>query len=376
MDEIKIKQTRTELHTHLMGMLSAKEMLNMVSDYLSEVYWPISKSIDENSTYISTKDLYKSVDAINALSIPQGSQENYDVGLKDIYTNRNQLINFIISQISITKSIPENIVEEKIYNDYFNRSIKELIDQGVQYTEISYSNIDRISKFKLKEEYKDKIKYIFLLSSNRFNKVGPARIKELENAINNNLSIGYDFMGKETPLVDAELRETGRESYYRKIDAVLKELVKSNNSVLRIHSGEAIGTEENTEKIFRIIDKIKENNGYSNFPPPELRIGHGVHYNKSEYYYKFLKDNNVIVEINASSNYALSNIGDLDDLPYLDYLEHNIPIVLSTDGHGAYNTSILLEDKKALLYFLKNRCGAGYEYVTKLDESIREEKMR
>ena len=183
-------------------------------------------------------------------------------------------------------------------------------------------------------------------------------------------------MGKETPLVDAELRETGRESYYRKIDAVLKELVKSNNSVLRIHSGEAIGTEENTEKIFRIIDKIKENNGYNNFPPPELRIGHGVHYNKSEYYYKFLKDNNVIVEINASSNYALSNIGDLDDLPYLDYLEHNIPIVLSTDGHGAYNTSILLEDKKALLYFLKNRCGAGYEYVTKLDESIREEKMR
>ena len=54
-----------------------------------------------------------------------------------------------------------------------------------------------------------------------------------------------------------------------------------------------------------------------------------------------------IVEINASSNYALDNIDEYSDIPYNYYLDNGIPIVISSDGHGLYDTSKQEEDKIA-----------------------------
>ena len=126
-----------------------------------------------------------------------------------------------------------------------------------------------------------------------------------------------------------------------------------------------------SERIFRIIDEIKMEKGYQNFPPPEFRIGHGVRYNKSDYYFEFMKKNHVIVEINAISNLALSNIDSIDELPYIDYLEHGIPIAISTDGHGAYSTATIIEDKIAYYnYLLANRSEAYSRHLIQESEFI------
>ena len=90
-------------------------------------------------------------------------------------------------------------------------------------------------------------------------------------------------------------------------------------------------------------------------PPPEIRIGHGVYFNSSSYeYLRLLKKFGCIVEINASSNYALGNIRNYLQLPYNYYLNHGIPVVISSDGHGLYDTEKSIEDNIASTIATKN----------------------
>lgn len=375
MDHLDLKQTKTELHTHLMGMLSAKEFLMLLSKYSNYIYWPMNKTEDENSQYVALNEVIDNVYAINSISIPLGNRRPYEEGLRDLYRNRSELIAFVIKIFALSNSIDELEAQRIIYNDYINRCLKELIDNGVKYAEISFANENIIEHFDQVEETRGKIKYTFLLCTQRTNKVGPSMQEKIKKAYEKEISIGFDFMGMETPLDDDELKDTGRKSYYRKLNAALQVLVTCPNSVLRIHSGEALGTEENSEKIFRIIDRIKLDNGYKDFPPPELRIGHGIHYIKNDYYYSFLKENNAIVEINSVSNFALSNINSFEELPYLDYLNNDIPIVLSTDGHGVYSTATLLEDKIAYYNYLKNSMPEAYEKLIEWENDYIEKKV-
>ena len=370
------EQTRTELHTHLMGMLTANEFLKLLAKYSKYIYWPISKTEDENSIYIDSDRLINNREAIRAISIPDDEIRPYEDGLKELYRNRGELMKFVAKSFASANGLEENVAQYIIYNDYFNRSIKELIVQGVKYTEISFSDEDIIEHLKIDDEIKDKIKYSFLLCTRRYSKVGPSVQEKIKRACKKGDAVGFDFMGFETPIDKEELRKTGRKSWYRKIDAVLEVLRLFPNSVLRIHSGEAVGTEENSEKIFRIIDVLKKDKGYDGFPPPEFRIGHGVHYVKTDYYYNFLIKNHAIVEINGTSNIKLSNINDISELPYIDYLEHGIPIALSTDGHGAYDTKVILEDKIAYLNFLKRRIPEAYSLLTEWENSYLEKKVR
>ena len=369
------EQTKTELHTHLMGMLSAEEFLKLLIKYSDIIYWPINKSEAADSQYIATKKLLESQDAIRAISIPLGERRPYDEGLKELYRNRSELLSFVIKKFAITNNIDEQKVQYLIYNDYFNRCLSELITNGVQYTEISFANEDIIQHFIVDETIQKKIKYTFLLCTQRTNSVGPSMQEKIKRAYENGIAVGFDFMGMETPLDKDELKKTGRKSYYKKVNAVLQVLINYPNSVLRIHSGEAVGTEENSEKIFKIIDEIKSDNGYKDFPPPELRIGHGVHYIKTDYYYEFLRRNHAIIEINAISNIALSNINSLDELPYLDYLEHGIPIALSTDGHGAYSTAIIFEDRIAYLQYLKSKVPEAYSKLVDWESDYLKKKV-
>ena len=368
------RQTRTELHTHLMGMLSADNFFRLLAKYSDTIYWPMNKAIDENTTYISIREIPSYSLAKEAIAIPLGKKRDYEEGLRDIYRNRTGLLSYIIENYSLKNGISIEEAKYKIYNNYFNVALRELMHSGVKYVEISFANEDIISHLKPSVS-DDKIQYRFLLCTQRTNSVGPTMQEKIKRAYENGVAIGFDIMGMETPIDADELKKTGKRSFYKKLDALIKVLINYQNSVLRIHSGEAIGTEENTEKIFRIIDDIKQENGYKDFPPPELRIGHGVHYNKTEYYYEFLRKNNVIVEINATSNLALSNISSMDELPYIDYLNHGINIAISTDGHGAYSTNTILEDKIALLEYLKNETPEGYDKIVDFESDYLDKKV-
>ena len=76
-------------------------------------------------------------------------------------------------------------------------------------------------------------------------------------------------------------------SFKRKLEMLVDVLKDDSNGVntLRIHSGESKISLGNTEWILETLLEIKEKHNLSNplheiLPPPEIRIGHGVYFDK------------------------------------------------------------------------------------------------
>jgi hypothetical protein len=195
-----------------MGMLTANEFLKLLAKYSRYIYWPINKTEDENSKYVSTDSLINNQEAIRAISIPKNEVRPYEQGLKELYRNRGELIKFVIKSFAITNNIDWKKAQEIIYNDYFNRGMRELIGHGVKYTEISFSDEEIIESLELDEEIKDNIHYSFLLCTRRYGKVGPAKQEIIRKACQKGYAIGFDFMGFETPIEKIELNRTGTKS--------------------------------------------------------------------------------------------------------------------------------------------------------------------
>ena len=106
-------------------------------------------------------------------------------------------------------------------------------------------------------------------------------------------------------------------------------------------------------------------------PPPEIRIGHGIYFDKNnKNYVQMLKKIGAIIEINASSNFGLKNVKSYGTIPYDYYLENGVPVVLSTDGHGLYDTSLKVED------YIAYKISKYYGVIPILEEEILEGKLR
>ena len=87
-------------------------------------------------------------------------------------------------------------------------------------------------------------------------------------------------------------------------------------------------------------------------------------------YIKLLKKFGCVVEINATSNYALDNIDEFSDIPYDYYLDNDIPLVICSDGHGVYDTTKYTEDNIAKL----NSKDDNFDKIIKIDRKIIKEK--
>ena len=358
-----MEQTKTELHTHLMGMMTAEGFVNFLSDYLECVYWPLGDTIAHATQTIPTISILDDQEALNALRIPHGKQVDYFT-LDDRYSTRTELLK--LAAFTTTAKLMEEVgnnypnltPEEKrkvlsqeaetvVYNDYINRSLQELVNQNVKYVEISYSNPRRIAGFQLKPELQDKITCKFLLSTDRSRTTRNIKqsVKGLRKLLEQGNSVGIDIMGQERPFSIEELDYQNSKSFQKKLELLFDELLQYDNTTLRIHSGE-IPTPDNTLITLRMIDQIADKKGIT-IPPPEIRIGHGLHFNPSEEYINLLRKFQCIIELNASSNYGLNNIKDYNEVPYSYYIEHDIPVVIATDGHGLYDTTITKEDSIA-----------------------------
>ena len=74
---------------------------------------------------------------------------------------------------------------------------------------------------------------------------------------------------------------------------------------------------------------------------------------------KDLKDNNVVLEFQITSNVRLNNLTDLENHPIKEYLKNNVKCVQGTDGCGIYGTDSL-DEQLALLNLMKlNRSEAS-----------------
>lgn len=406
-------QPKTDLHTHFMEVLSGEEFLGIILEHIDYIgidfdgnlcsAYPRKESNprDLDNTGISrwyskdeilnNKELYNFI--VKQLSLPVDKQVEFEE-INKILNRRTALLDLIgyiinqdtINRIGLSERELENAIRKiisdtkaEIYFDMLIASLSSLKAQGVEYVEFSYSTHTTIQKMHKRLEGVDikGIDFNFLLSENR-NAPGssfreypinpktgePKRNKNsvecnLRNMIKKGLVKGFDLMGLENPITAYDYVKDSLEysSLYDKLEPVLKVLnsFNDNSLVCRLHAGEreyetdAFDTKSNPEKTLEILDRIVENNKLQ-VPPPTIRIGHGLHIKKNKNYLDLLKKYKVIVEINASSNFTLSNIKDMKDIPYRWYYENGIPMVLGTDGGGFYLTTPTDEAKIAELF--------------------------
>lgn len=368
-----MEYTKTELHTHLVGILSVNELVLFAKKCgINEVMLFDEKEIPVEN--ILTDDY------IDLFRIKRNNRVDYKM-LDTIYNYRSLLIKYIAKKYAIDNNITNNQANKIVYNLLINFSLRSLIEQGVKYVEISYSFSDRIKNFHIDEDIKDKIKCKFLLSTQRTNPIKSytddsrtntflKSSKDLLEVLKNGNAVGFDIMGEETKL-SLEEKDYSNEydSFERKLEILFNSLLKYNNTTLRIHSGETSNSFNNTLDILKMIDRISERNKYI-IPPPEIRIGHGLYFDKNRIYLELLKKYGCIIELNASSNFALSNIKNYNSLPYKYYIKNGVPIVISTDGHGMYSTNIIREDMIA--YSVTN--SDIYNKITDIDQDIYKKK--
>ena len=356
--------TKTELHTHLMGMLSSKQFLKLLSKYVDCIPWPLNQPVTKETSTLNIDDAIENKKIRQQLMIPKGQTVDYSQ-LNNLYNSRTELLKFAVERLAenLRTNIQEKnkyvsqeqfekeilqYAEKRIYDDYINASLQELIKQNVKYVEISYSNSRIIKNCTIYPEIQEQIKCKFLLSTDRARTVKQMKksAKDLKKLLNDGIAVGFDIMGQERLLNDAEKDYTSTVSFKRKLEILFDELLKHENTTLRIHSGETPESLNNTVQILEYIDEIQKSKGII-IPPPEIRIGHGIYFEEDNYYKELLKKFKCIIEINASSNMRLKNIDDITDIPYDYYIQNHIPIVISTDGHGLYDTTVRKEDNIA-----------------------------
>ncbi len=381
----------TELHTHFIEMLTYEELIEVLGEDLLVIPLcdgVIPGKLAKNEILREEEDLtkeqleriksnglrifeFKKVseliaegrfeDIIRQLSIPVDEQVLFP-DLEETSTKRGSVITCCARNMA--KRLGLNPKDDKdvskcrglIYIKMLKKSLKSLKDSGVEYVEFSYSTpktIETMHKYykKHRDEFANVemgILYSMSRNSIRAKKVddGLAAFKEL---VDDKRVKGFDLMGQEHGITHEEFEDESVHTHFSYIiKNVLEIMDGKRNMVLRLHAGENPECYQNPLYSLQVIDRLVKKYG---FVPPQIRIGHGLYFfqnnefspeEKNEYA-RLLRKYGVIVEINATSNYTLSNIYDLELLPYQWYLDNNIPFVLATDGAGMYLTNALQE---------------------------------
>ncbi|QFJ53556.1 adenosine deaminase [Pseudobutyrivibrio xylanivorans] len=127
-----------------------------------------------------------------------------------------------------------------------------------------------------------------------------------------------------------------------------KEIVKiakvDPSFVIRVHAGENDSQKDNiAHSIECVRDSLEPGQ-----PMPKMRLGHGLYTyslasKKGKEALKQLKDNNVTLEFQITSNVRLNNLNTLEKHPLKAYLKQGIACVQGTDGAALYGTDAIDE---------------------------------
>ena len=157
--------------------------------------------------------------------------------------------------------------------------------------------------------------------------------------------VGSDFVGEEINDI-AELK------------AVIKEIVtkiasEDKNWTIRVHAGENDSLKSNMFKAISLVEQaLLPGQAF-----PYMRIGHGIYgaslkSKQGKELLEKIKEHNVVLEFQLTSNVRLNNIIDLKTHPLKSYLKQDILCVMGTDGYGLYGTDSI-DEQLAIMNFLK-----------------------
>ena len=132
------------------------------------------------------------------------------------------------------------------------------------------------------------------------------------------------------------------------IKPAFKEIVKiakvDPTFVIRVHAGENDSQKDNIAHSIECVKEFLE----PGQPMPKMRLGHGLYTysptsKKGKETLKQLKENNVVLEFQITSNVRLNNLNSLEDHPLKQYLKQDIRCVQGTDGAALYGTNSIDE---------------------------------
>ena len=173
--------------------------------------------------------------------------------------------------------------------------------------------------------------------------------------------VGSDFVGE-------EINDIGE------LKAVIREIVtgvasQDPNWTIRVHAGENDSLKSNMAKSISLVEEaLLPGQAF-----PYMRIGHGLYCaslksQQGKDLLKKIKEHNVVLEFQLTSNVRLNNIIDLRTHPLKSYLSQNISCVMGTDGYGLYGTDSIHE-QLALSNFLKI-CDAEFMQMKAVEDTI------
>ena len=157
--------------------------------------------------------------------------------------------------------------------------------------------------------------------------------------------VGSDFVGE-------EINDIGE------LKAVIREIVtgiasQDPNWTIRVHAGENDSLKSNMSKAIGLVEEaLLPGQAF-----PYMRIGHGLYCaslksRQGQELMEKIKEHNVVLEFQLTSNVRLNNIIDLRTHPLKSYLSRGISCVMGTDGYGLYGTDSI-DEQLALANFLK-----------------------
>ena len=163
------------------------------------------------------------------------------------------------------------------------------------------------------------------------------------------------------------------------LQPVIQELVSISRSVpsfvIRIHAGENDSLRDNVANSIQIIkDSLAKNQKM-----PKVRLGHGLYTanlksKKGKQLLKDLKENNVVLEFQITSNVRLNNLNNLETHPLKQYLKEDILCVQGTDGGALYGTNTI--DEQLSLEKLLNLSPSDLQKLKQTETIIHERSLK
>lgn len=155
-----------------------------------------------------------------------------------------------------------------------------------------------------------------------------AILRFLPNA-EDQLRFMYDFVFRHRDLfvaVNMVGREDNDKGYPRRFLDTLRELRRQYHSVkLSIHAGEVDEPNDHVRDTLLLGAD---------------RIGHGINLVTDDDTMRLMRHGPYLVEINLISNLLLEYVSDYDQHPFPEYLRTGIPVALSTDDRGMWDSNL------------------------------------
>lgn len=302
----EIIDSKRELHTHFMEVLSGKELLEFIETN-GVKYIFIDKSTKEIATfhetdynYINNKinnamingqkyedskyDIIPIEEAkndpkiISQLQAPSDRQVDFDYLSKGLNV-RHGLVNYALYEYKLKNDITQTKEARiEIYYKLLDRCLDILEEQDIEYVEFSYSNASvmegiinkarSISNSSNSEGKSRKIKYKFLLASsrNKSEKEYRDNSDQLVDLLPNYPEVaGFDLMSMEAQITPEDKVDNGEicDTLHSKLKyTITRMLAGSTNStqkpILRLHAGEMINTINNPNLTLEILSNIEK----------------------------------------------------------------------------------------------------------------------